>query len=97
MQIENLATTFASGAHRVSADIDGLPLWFESADLELAPSPEAFASAMLIPALSKGESVVLQEPCDPQWLDNVEALQQRHARMVGIRNPSSSSPPQTDR
>jgi hypothetical protein len=103
MQIENLATTFASGAHRVSADVDGLPLWFESADLELAPSPEAFASAMLIPALSKGESVVLQEPCDPQWLDNVEALQRVTRDWWGfaIRRPqaparrTAESPPAT--
>jgi hypothetical protein len=95
MQIENLATTFASGTHRVSAEIDGLPLWFESADLELAPSPEAFASAMLIPALSKGESVVLQEPCDPQWLDNVEALQRvtREWWGYGIHRPQAPHRP----
>jgi hypothetical protein len=59
----------------VSADVDGLPLWFESPELDLAPSPEAFASAMMIPAQAKGESVVLQEPCDTQWRTNVASIQ----------------------
>jgi hypothetical protein len=101
MQIENLAATFASGAHRVSADIDGLPLWFESADLELDPSPEAFASAMVIPALSKGEPVVLREQCDPQWLTNVETLQRVTREWWGYAihrpqapdRPTAESPP----
>src|SRR5262245_61823059 len=75
MRLDRFAAVFASGVHHVSADVDGLPLWFESADLELAPSPEAFASAMLIPALANGESLVLQEPCDPQWRANVDTAQ----------------------
>jgi hypothetical protein len=76
MHVQKIAATFASGVHRVTADVDGLPLWFESSDLDLAPSPEAFGSAMLIPAQAKGEPVVLQEPCDRQWRSNVEAIQQ---------------------
>jgi hypothetical protein len=103
MQIANIVGSFASGVHRVSADIDGLPLWFESPDLELAPSPEAFGSAMLIPALSKGESVVLQEPCDPRWLTNVDALQRVTRDWWGFAirrpqaraRPTAESPPAT--
>ena len=36
---------------RVVADVDGVPLWFDSDDLELVPRPEAFASAVLPGAL----------------------------------------------
>jgi hypothetical protein len=92
MRIEKLAATFASGVHHVSADIDGLPLWFESPDLELGPAPEAFASAMLIPALSKGESVVLEEACDAQWRTNVETLQQVVCEWWGFRIRSPRTP-----
>ena len=76
MRIGTITAEFKSGAHRVSADVDGLPLWFESSELDLAPSPEAFASAMLIPAQAKGQPVVLQQPLDPQWRSNVNAIQQ---------------------
>lgn len=75
MQIGKIAATISSGVHRVSADVDGLPLWFESSELDLAPSPEAFASAMMIPGQAKGEPVVLQEPCDAQWRTNVASIQ----------------------
>ena len=36
---------------RVVADVDGVPLWFASDDLDLVPRPEAFASALLPAAL----------------------------------------------
>ena len=35
------------GTTRVVADVDGVPLWFASDDLALAPRPERFASAVL--------------------------------------------------
>ena len=33
------------GDFEVSADLDGSPIWFRSADAELVPTPEAFAEA----------------------------------------------------
>src|SRR5262249_40409160 len=48
--------------------------WFESADVALTPSPEAFASAMLIPALAAGKTLTIHEPLSPVWLSNVTRI-----------------------
>lgn len=55
MHISSITASFSQDIYRVCADVDGEPLWFESADVGLLSSPEAFASAMLIPALARGE------------------------------------------
>ena len=54
MRIANLRSwrTNSGGSH-VEADIDGEPLWFASDDAELAPSPEACASALLMAAATR--------------------------------------------
>ena len=72
------ATTFvgpirreASGpAWRVTADVDGAPLWFETSDLELTSAPEALASALLIPALHHRRRLRLSDPLDEVWRGN---------------------------
>jgi len=74
MRISSLTTTFERGVHRVIADVDGTPLWFESADVALSPSPEAFASAMLIPAIVRGEKLTLEDALSPIWLSNVKQI-----------------------
>ena len=71
MRISNVSTSFDRGAHRVSADVEGAPIWFESADVSLTPSPEAFASAMLIPAIARGEPLTLEDSLSATWLANV--------------------------
>jgi hypothetical protein len=62
------------GVHRVQADVAGHPLWFESADAELEPSPEAFASLLFLPALHHGATVEVDRPLDPVWLDGTRRL-----------------------
>lgn len=47
---------------RVSAQVDGRDVWFESEDLDLTPAPEAFVSAFLIPALAAGRRLALAVP-----------------------------------
>ncbi|MGE0128760.1 MAG: hypothetical protein AB7U82_11830 [Blastocatellales bacterium] len=74
MRISSLTTTFEQGVYCVSADVEGVPLWFESADVALSPSPEAFASAMLIPAIARGETLTLDESLSPVWLSNVSRI-----------------------
>ncbi len=59
--------------HRVQADVDGLPVVFTSRDAPLRPSPEAFASAMLIPALHHGEVLRVEAPLDRRWLKGAAA------------------------
>jgi len=55
-------------ATRIEMAIDGLPIWFESDDVSLVPATEAFAGALLIPALSTGRSLQIEGPVDPDWL-----------------------------
>lgn len=64
------------GRHwRVSADVDGEPVWFESQDLELEPVTEAWATAFTIPALERRARLSLEAPVDGVWLDNIVAVQ----------------------
>ena len=74
MKIDQIKATVEGGAHRVRALVDGEPLWFESADVALHPSPEAFASAMLIPAIARGETLTVEESLSATWLSNVSEL-----------------------
>ncbi|HLS46971.1 MAG TPA: hypothetical protein VK012_00505 [Gemmatimonadales bacterium] len=52
---------------RVSALVGGIEAWFESDELPLQPSPEAFASAFLIPAAAEGRQLELEAPICPVW------------------------------
>ncbi len=61
-------------AHRVTAEVDGAPLWFESADIALVPAPEAYGSAILIPALHHRARLQLADPVDPVWRDNIRQM-----------------------
>jgi hypothetical protein len=62
------------GVYRVRADVAGHPLWFESADVELEPSLEAFANLLFLPALHHGAIVAVDRPLDPTWLDGTRRL-----------------------
>jgi len=75
MRITNLRSwrTTSGGIH-VEADVDGEPLWFISDDAALTASPEAFASAMLIPAATRGEPLEVEAPVDRSWLEQVPAI-----------------------
>lgn len=61
-------------AWRVVADVDGQPLWLETADAPLTAAPEAFASIALLPAALAGRSVASDAPLDGMWLANAERL-----------------------
>ena len=72
VRIRGLRSVPARGdGSRVEAEVDGRPLWFASRDATLTASPEAFASALLIPAATRGVPIELDEPVDPTWLANV--------------------------
>lgn len=62
------------GRDRVTAIVNGEPIFIESADAELAPSTEAFASAFLIPALERRGRLALDQPLSATWLANAEKL-----------------------
>jgi len=63
-----------NGVSRISALVNGLPLWFESSDTDLSMSPEGFASALLVPAMSHGLDLVFENPLSPVWLENSRML-----------------------
>lgn len=59
-----------NGGSRVTADVDGVALWFESADIDLAASPEAFASALLFSSVHRRRALLSEAPLSEVWLDN---------------------------
>lgn len=65
---------------RVTAEVDGTPVWFESPDLALESSPESFASLFLLPALAHGATLVSVTPLDGTWLANSRHLIDTFAR-----------------
>ena len=72
--VEQPTESRVQGKTRVSSVVCREPLWFESSDVQLRPSPEAYASALLIPALHVGSRLVLKESLDPLWLQNCARL-----------------------
>jgi len=74
IRIGALRSERVGGASRVTADVDGRAIWFESSGTELEPVAEAYASAFLIPALYRDAVIELDAPLDPVWLGNVPAI-----------------------
>ena len=56
--------------YRVASAIAGHDLWIASAT-PLFPSPEAFACACLLPAMSAGENLRIDTPVCDRWLENI--------------------------
>ncbi|ABA90141.1 hypothetical protein Pcar_2906 [Syntrophotalea carbinolica DSM 2380] len=86
------------GVSRVSAEVDGVPLWFESSHTELRLSPEGFGSILLVPAMSLGRDLVFEDPLCPEWLANARKLVNLFSDLLGWQpvniesmDPDSSS------
>ena len=84
---------------RVSADVDGTLVWFESPDTPLAAAPEAFASAFLLPALAHRRRLSSVAPLDSAWLANAPRLVEifhrwwRYPRLVPRSDPGPAPAP----
>lgn len=74
MRIGKITAQVDEGDTRVVADVDGVPLWFSSRDVKLVPTAEAFASALLIPALAAEEDLELEDALDPSWTQSVPQI-----------------------
>lgn len=70
ISISQITTTFEAGLSRITADVNGTLLWFESWDTVLHPVPEAFASAFLLPAAYSHAQLTFDQPVSPTWLTN---------------------------
>lgn len=73
-QISEPTIAPTSAGYRISANVAGAPLWFESPDAQLHCSPEAFATLMLIPGLMARAELVSAAPLDADWLANTQAV-----------------------
>jgi hypothetical protein len=74
IKVSNVRASSGYVSHRVTADVDGVPLWYESDEVELSPAPEAFGAALLLPALHRGRRLSFDAPVCPAWLSNVGRL-----------------------
>ncbi|MGD1953293.1 MAG: hypothetical protein ACFB14_27155 [Leptolyngbyaceae cyanobacterium] len=68
---------------RVSVELNGHPIWFESDDVILEPSIEAFASTLLLPSLHNRTQLKIDSPVDAQWLENIRQLCQIYSQWWG--------------
>lgn len=59
---------------RITATVDGRPVWFESRDAALLPANEAFGAALLVPAMHAGRSLHLEAPACDVWSGNLGDL-----------------------
>src|SRR5438874_3430892 len=73
-RVTNIREERVGSAHRVSADVDGIPLWFESEDVNLAAAPEAFGSALLLVSLHHRRKLVIDAPVSATWVENIQNL-----------------------
>lgn len=75
------------GRDRVTASIAGKTVFFESADVPLVPSVEAFASVFLLPALEHGVRLSFHTPPSTTWLDNARRIVELFRRWWGFGGP----------
>ena len=69
------------GMSSVAATVDGRKVWFASRDIDLAPAPEAFGAAFLVPALHASRSLHIQAPVCDTWAGNLQALTRAFQRL----------------
>ena len=72
--VSSLRTESCDGGYRASADVDGIPLWFESSDVELAALPEAFGSALLLTSQHYRRRLVIERAVCSRWAGNVSQV-----------------------
>jgi hypothetical protein len=85
INITRLSRTSENGLCRVEVQVEGSPLWFESSDTLLRPAPEAFTSALLVPALQRNADLMIDAPLDSMWLSNAQALMSAFGKWWGYR------------
>jgi len=97
VHIKNLRATTEGPVSRVCADVDGAPLWFESDDVRLGASPEAFGCAMLPAAFAREADLIVEATLDETWTANVRAVQDVWRRWWGGRKVDLRSKGQESR
>lgn len=75
-----------NSTYRISTTVEGYPIWFESDDIELQVSVEAFAGIFLLPALHHQAQLRIEEPVDRQWLANLRKLTEIYSSWWGYNS-----------
>jgi hypothetical protein len=91
INVTRLSRACENAVCRVEAQVEGSSLWFESSDTLLRPAPEAFASALLVPALQHNADLVIDAPLDKTWLSNAHELMTVLGKWWGYRPITISS------
>lgn len=71
-------------------------MWFESPDLDLAPTSEAFGSAFLLPAAAGGRGLALESPVSGIWLNGAAQILGFAAAWWGYRARAPNATARTD-
>lgn len=61
-------------ACRIFAQVDGEPVWFETEDIDLEPSVEAFGTLWLIPCILAKRNLRFEKPICKTWYENANRL-----------------------
>ncbi len=85
VEIANIRAAVEGRVSRVSAEVDGTPLWFESADAPLWPAAEAFGCAALPVAVEHKADLVLDAPLDAIWNIHAQVIQDTWRQWWHIR------------
>ena len=82
--------------HRVEATVNGVPLWFETANAPLSPSATALGTTLLPAALYHGRTLSFSDPFCRQWYQNLPATMDRFEQWwrVAKRLPKTSATPE---
>jgi hypothetical protein len=64
----------AAQPNRISYEVDGLPVWYESSDLDLQATPEALGSAFVTSCLLDQRQLELDQPVCDRWHANLQEL-----------------------
>jgi hypothetical protein len=89
-RITQLGHGLADGESRVSAVVDGRPLWFASKDIDLIPQPEAFASALMLSTIHRSRPLEMDERVSATWIRNMDRLFDIWSRWWGYRIPKAA-------
>ncbi len=68
---------------RIVSQFDGEPVWFESDDIELEPSIEAFATLWLMPCILANRNLRFEKPVCKIWYENAVEYIDFHADRWG--------------
>lgn len=74
IQIKNIQRSVHNETFRISADVNGVTVWYEAECLELAAATEVFACAFLVPAMMQGAPLRLEGGLSNGWKKNSAQL-----------------------